>query len=222
MQILQRECERLEPYIVDSPDKLREMINEMQTSLFSERKRLDNTERQSRALQNSSDSFRIVEQDVNSCIKIMEDCDRELLKLEECQKKVQRHEEQVHQKEAECREIERKEERLNRNLANAKEKLDKARAHAAAKREAATKEMEELKVEYDTLAKAREASIREADRKNQQIEIKKKEVCISLQSLHLDHRLQCVRWRSSRTRSTKSANRRGFSTKKFAPASTCT
>lgn len=150
----------------------------MANSLASERNRLDGTERQSRALQNSADSFRIVEQDVNSCIKIMEDCDRELLKLEECQKKVQRHDEQVHQKEAECREIERKEERLNRNIANAKEKLEKARAQAAAKREHVEREMAALKMEYDTLAKAKDETIREADRKNQQIEIKKKEVCI--------------------------------------------
>lgn len=178
MQILQRECERLEPYIVDSPDKLRDVIADMAASLAAERNRLDGMERQSRALQNSADSFQIVEQDVNSCIKIMEDCDRELLKLEECQKKLQRHEEQVHQKEAECREIERKEERLNRMLANASEKREKARAQAAAKREHATKEMQALKIEYDTLAKAREENSREADRKNQQIEIKKKEVCI--------------------------------------------
>lgn len=108
--MLQRECSKLEPYIVDSPEKLTQAIADMGISLSNERNSVESTERRVRALQTSADSFQIVEQDVNSCIKLMEDCDKDLLKLEDCRRKVQRYEEQVHQKEAECREVERKEE----------------------------------------------------------------------------------------------------------------
>lgn len=177
IELIRRECNKLQPYIVDSPEKLHQTINDLNNTLANERAELDATERQVRALQTSADSFAIVEQDVNSCIKLMEDCENELAKEEESIRKSNRHEEILHQKEAEVREHDRKEDRVRRLIANANEKLEKARVQAAEKQAAARKEMEKLAAEYETLSKERDATNKENDRTNLEIERKQKEVC---------------------------------------------
>jgi kinetochore protein Nuf2 len=107
---VQRECSKLQPYIVDSPEQLQKAIAELAKSLQTERENVDSTERQARALSTSADSFHLVEAEVNDCIRVMEDCQRELSRQEECNRKLQRHREAYHQKETEVKEIERKEE----------------------------------------------------------------------------------------------------------------
>lgn len=158
------------------------MITDLQGSLTSERAAVDSAERQVRALQTSADSFAIVEQDVTSCIKLMEDCERELIKEEECTRKASRHEEIFHQKEAECRELDRKENRLERTLENSKDKLAKTRDQANAKRDHAKKEMQKLKDEYERLSQERDTTNKENERKIVKIERKQKEACLTLLS----------------------------------------
>lgn len=106
----------------------------------------------------------------------MEDCENELGKEEESIRKSNRHEEILHQKEAEVREHDRKEDRVKRLIANANEKLEKARTQAAEKQAAARKEMEKLAAEYQKLSKERDSINKENDRTNLDIERKEKEV----------------------------------------------
>jgi len=110
IQANRQECQKLQPYIVDSPEQLQLVITDLGRSLQREREAVDVAERQCRALQTSSDSFFVVEGDVAHCIKLMEDCQRELIRMEECQRKLQRYQEQLHNKESEVKEIERNEE----------------------------------------------------------------------------------------------------------------
>lgn len=105
----QQEAEKIRPYIVDSPDRLQQVITDMGTSLSQEKAAVDNAERKNRALQTSADSFAIVEQDVSSAIKVMEECEAELLKEEESTRKAARHQEILNQKQTDVREIERSE-----------------------------------------------------------------------------------------------------------------
>jgi kinetochore protein Nuf2 len=109
----QRECNKLQPYIVDSPDQLQHVIVDLGKSLLKEREAVDIAERHVRALQTSTDSFAVVEADVSSCIKLMEECQKVLSKQEEHGRKLQRHQESLHQKENEVKEIERKEDVLS-------------------------------------------------------------------------------------------------------------
>ncbi|KAF8536574.1 Nuf2 family-domain-containing protein [Trichophaea hybrida] len=172
----QRECNKLQPYIVDSPDQLQQVIVDLGQSLSKEREAVDIAERQARALQTSADSFDTVEVDVSVCIKLMEDCQKELFRHEEHARKLQRHQESLHQKETEVKEIERKDERLLRTLKHAEEKLARAREQAACRREAAKREMEVLKLEYISLSEERARTSRDIDKKNTRIDIKQKEM----------------------------------------------
>jgi kinetochore protein Nuf2 len=106
----QRECQKLQPYIVDSPEKLQQVIGDLGKTLQKEREAVDNAERQARALKISADSFSIVEADVTSCIKLMEDCEKEMIKQDEIVRKVQRQQEVLQEKDTEAKELTRKEE----------------------------------------------------------------------------------------------------------------
>lgn len=104
-----QEAEKIRPYIVDSPDKLQQVITDMGTSLSQEKAAVDSVERKNRALQTSADSFAIVEQDVISAIKVMEECEAELVKEEESTRKAARHHEILSQRQTDVREVERNE-----------------------------------------------------------------------------------------------------------------
>lgn len=104
-----QDADKIRPYIVDSPDKLQQIITDMGTSLSQEKAIVDGVERKNRALQTSADSFAIVEQDVVSAIKVMEECEAELVKEEESIRKAARHLEILTQRQTDVREVERNE-----------------------------------------------------------------------------------------------------------------
>jgi kinetochore protein Nuf2 len=107
LECTQRECTRIQSYIVDSPEKLQQVIDDLGETLSKERDAVEAAVRQGRALMISADSFGVVEADVTVCIKSMEECDNVLMKLEECARKVQRQEEFLHAKEMEVKEANR-------------------------------------------------------------------------------------------------------------------
>ncbi|KAF8477156.1 Nuf2 family-domain-containing protein [Kalaharituber pfeilii] len=167
---LKQECDKIRPYIVDSPDKLQQVITDMNNTLITEKTLCDTLERKIRALQTSTESFIIIEADVSACIKVMEECESELVKVEEMSRKVSRHEEILKSRENENKDIERKEALLQRQLETLKEKIEKSRATAEQKREMAQKRMEELKGVYDELSRERQEKNKEMDKKKMRIE----------------------------------------------------
>ena len=171
-----QECDKIRPYIVDSPEKLQHVIVDMNATLLSEKNLSDTLERRIRALLTSTESFTIIEADVTSCIKIMEECERELVKVEEMARKVSRHEEILKSKENENRDVERQEALLTRQLEHLRERIDRIRAQAEGKREQAQKRMEELKGVYDELSRERGEKSKEMERKKMYIEQIEKKV----------------------------------------------
>jgi len=172
----QRECQKLQPYIVDSPEKLQQVIGDLGKTLQKEREAVDSAERQVRALKISADSFSIAEADVASCIKLMEDCEKEMIKQDEIARKVQRQQEVLQEKDTEDKELTRKEERVSRALKNAEEKLIRAREQAASRQASAKRELERLKEEYTQLADERAATNREINAKHMKIDSLEKEM----------------------------------------------
>ncbi|KAF8420398.1 Nuf2 family-domain-containing protein [Tirmania nivea] len=165
-----QECDKIRPYIVDSPEKLQQVIVDMNATLLSEKNLSDTLERRIRALQTSTESFTIVEADVTSCIKIMEECEGWLVKMEEMARKVSRHEEVLKSRENENKDVERQEALLTRQLEHLRERIDRVRSQAEGKREQAQKRMEELKGVYDELSRERGEKSKEMERKKMKIE----------------------------------------------------
>ncbi|KAG5519301.1 hypothetical protein PMAC_001926 [Pneumocystis sp. 'macacae'] len=171
-----QECMKLRSRIVHSPEKLKQLISDMGTSLASEKSSIASLERKSRELQNKIDVIGIVEQDILNCIKLMEECEIEIARVEEASRKVAKHQEMVDQKELEVREVEIKDQQLNRQLANAEDKLARIQRSAEAKRETAQKKMAEIRKEYNIITVERAERAHEMDRKRAMIESTEKKI----------------------------------------------
>ncbi|PUU77494.1 Nuf2 family-domain-containing protein [Tuber borchii] len=172
----QQENNKIRPYIVDSPQKLQQVITDMANSLGTEKAAHDSLERKSRSLQTSADSFVIVEQDVTGCIKVMEEVEQELIKEEETSRRVSRHTETLTAKQTEVHDVERSEKRLSRQLKIATEKLERTRKTGEVKAEAAQRRMLELKKEYGVLSHERSERDKEMEYKKVCIERIEKEM----------------------------------------------
>ncbi|TGZ85136.1 hypothetical protein EX30DRAFT_392512 [Ascodesmis nigricans] len=172
----QREIETIQPYIVDSPEKLTHSITEFSGSVAHARGIVDATSLRERAINTTSSSAQLIEQDINACIKLMEECEKELLKLEETHRKSQRLAEMIHQKEEECKESDRAEERLSRTLAGSLEKIQHLRAHGEAKYGAMRQEQQAQEEEYTKIKKTQEETTNAIEISDQKVDIKQKEM----------------------------------------------
>lgn len=194
-----QECMKLRSRIVHSPEKLKQLISDMGTSLASEKNSIASLEKKSRELQNKIDAIEIVEQDILNCIKLMEECEIEIARVEEASRKVVKHQEMVDQKELEVREVEVKDQQLNRQLANAEDKLARIQRSAEAKREAAQKKMSEIRKEYNIMIVERAERAHEIDRKRAMIESTEKK--ISELRAHIESEVTAVQSEYSKLKS---------------------
>ena len=176
--IMKQECERIRPYIVDSPEKLQQVIADMTTRLGFEKAQCEAMDRRTRALQTSSDAFTVIHSDVASCIAVMEECESELVREEEAQRKASRNDEILKNRENEVRDAERSESLLQRQLEHLRERIERSRAQAEQKREAAKLKMEELTGVYEELRRERDEKSREMDRKKMKVEQIERKVCV--------------------------------------------
>lgn len=170
------ECENLRPYIMESPEKLQQAISDMNNSLAAEKSACDQMERKTRALQTSTESFTLIESDINACIKVMEDCETEAIKLEDISRKVLRQEEVLKARENEKKDLERGDALLQRQLEHLRERIERSRTQAEQKRESAHRKMAELKNVYDDLSRERYEKNREMEKKKMKIEQIEKKV----------------------------------------------
>ncbi|KAF3935634.1 hypothetical protein ABW19_dt0205424 [Dactylella cylindrospora] len=172
---LKQDCERLRPYIFDEPGRLQQVNNEMAGQLQAEKNRLAQVERRARALQTTADSFSVIETDVNACIKVMEECEAELLREEEDNRKASRHKDVLRRRQLEYQDLEKREEVLRTRLVAAQEKVNSAKDQAEKKSAAARTKMAELRKVYDQLASERREKSNDMDRLKIQIDLKEKQ-----------------------------------------------
>ncbi|KAK6332360.1 kinetochore-associated Ndc80 complex subunit nuf2 [Orbilia brochopaga] len=172
---LKQDCERLRPYIVDEPGRLQQMNSEMAGQLQAEKNRLMQAERRARALQTTADSFAVIETDVNACIKVMEECEAELLREEEDNRKASRHKDVLRRRQLEFQDLEKREEVLKARLVAAQEKVNAAKGQAESKSAAARARMTELRGVYDQLASERREKSHDMDKLKMQIDLKEKQ-----------------------------------------------
>ncbi|RVD84112.1 uncharacterized protein DFL_005880 [Arthrobotrys flagrans] len=172
---LKQDCERLRPYIFDEPGRLQQLNNEMAGQLAMEKNKLMQAERRARALQTTADSFGVIETDVNACIKVMEECEAELLREEEGDRKASRHKDVLRKRQLEFQDMEKREEVLKARLIAAQEKVSAAKQQAESKSTAARARMAELRGVYDQLASERREKSHDMDKLKMQIDLKEKQ-----------------------------------------------
>ncbi|KAJ5893597.1 hypothetical protein N7495_005288 [Penicillium taxi] len=165
-----QEAEKLRPYVLESPASLQSSLAELTENLMREKAQIDAMERRARALQTSSDTFTVVSNDVQACVKLLDDITTELQKEEEEESRAARNKDAISDRGASVREVEQTEKLLQRQLSRWNERIETIRRNAQDKAEAAQARMEELRAVQKQLREERADKQRDMERRRIRIE----------------------------------------------------
>ncbi|RPA82698.1 hypothetical protein BJ508DRAFT_325165 [Ascobolus immersus RN42] len=165
-----QECEKLRPYIVESPEKLQHDIQKRTASLHQEKAEVESLERQCRALQTSGAAFSTIEGEIQTCNKLLEECEAEILKYEHQSSNLARQTDALEKKKTEIRSRKRTEELTRKHLESARERLERGRQQAEEKSKEGKRKMEELHATYKELTFERTENKKEIEKRKIEIE----------------------------------------------------
>ncbi|KAL6232673.1 putative kinetochore protein nuf2 [Aspergillus navahoensis] len=181
-----QEVEKLRPYVMESPASLQSSLTELSESLLREKAQIDAMEKRARALQTSSDTFTVVSNDVQACIKLLEDIAVELQKEEEEESRASRNKEAISERGNNVREVEQTEKLLQRQLARWNERIEALRNTAHEKAQVAQRRMEELREVQIKLREERTEKQRDMERRRIRIEQTEKKMADLKESIETE------------------------------------
>jgi kinetochore protein Nuf2 len=171
-----QEAEKLRPYVLESPATLQSSLAELSEHLMREKASIDAMEKRARALQTSSDTFTVVSNDVQGCVKLLDDISVELQKEDEEENRAARTTEAISDRGNSVREVEQTEKLLQRQLARWVERIEALQKNAQEKAEIAQARMEELRNVQKQLREERAEKQRDMERRRIRIEQTEKKV----------------------------------------------
>lgn len=171
-----QEIEKLRPYVMESSASLQASLTELSESLAREKGQVDAMERRLRALQTSTDTFTVVANEVQACVKVLEDISVELQKEEEEDARAARNRDAISERGNSVREVEQTEKLLQRQLARWNERIEALRKSSQEKQEQAQARMEELRNIQKQLREERAEKQREMEMRRIRIEQTEKKV----------------------------------------------
>lgn len=171
-----QEVEKLRPYVMESPASLQSSLSELSDNLLREKAQIDAMEKRARALQTSSDTFTVVSNDVQACVKLLEDISVELQKEDEEESRANRNKEAISERGNNVREVEQTEKLLQRQLSRWNERIEALRNNAREKAEVAQQRMEELREVQKQLRDERGEKQHDMERRRIRIEQTEKKV----------------------------------------------
>lgn len=172
-----QEAEKLRPYVVQSSATLQSSLTELAEHLMREKAQIDVMEKRARALQTSSDTFTVVSNDVQACLKLLEDISVEMQKEDEEESRAVRNKEAISDRGNSVREVEQTEKLLQRQLVRWNERIETLRKNAQEKADVAQARMEELRNVQKQLREERSEKQRDMERRRIRIEQTEKKVC---------------------------------------------
>ncbi|KAL4776711.1 putative kinetochore protein nuf2 [Aspergillus nidulans var. acristatus] len=181
-----QEVEKLRPYVMESPASLQSSLTELSESLLREKGQIDAMEKRARALQTSSDTFTVVSNDVQACIKLLEDIAVELQKEEDEESRASRNKEAISERGNNVREVEQTEKLLQRQLARWNERIEALRNTAHEKAQVAQRRMEELREVQIKLREERTEKQRDMERRRIRIEQTEKKMADLKESIETE------------------------------------
>ena len=171
-----QESEKLKPYVQQSPAALQGVLTDLSDNLVRDKGQIDMLERRSRALQTSSDAFTVVHNDVQSCVRVLEEISIELQKKEEEDARAAKNRDALAERGNNVREVEQNEKVLQRQLKRWEERIDELRRKHKDREDAAKAKMEELREVQKQLREERAEKGRQMERKRVRIEQTEKKV----------------------------------------------
>ena len=182
-----QESEKLRPYVLQSPAALQSALTELSDNLVREKGQIDSLERRSRALQTSGDSFTVVQNDVQSCVKVLEEIAVEVQKEEEEDARAAKNRDALAERGNNVREVEQNEKLLQRQLRKWEEKAEDLRRKHKERDEANKAKMDELRELQKQLREQRGDKGREMERRKVRIEQTEKKVRVVTPSWSRSH-----------------------------------
>lgn len=179
-----QESEKLRPYVLQSPAALQDALAELSENLAREKAQIDHLERRSRALQTSGDSFTVVQNDVQSCVKVLEEISVELQKEDEEDARAAKNRDALAERGNNVREVEQNEKLLQRQLKKWEERIEELRRKHKDRDDANKARMDELREVQKQLREERAEKGRDMERRKVRIEQTEKKV-LYLHSLEL-------------------------------------
>ncbi|KIW60308.1 hypothetical protein PV05_00537 [Exophiala xenobiotica] len=165
-----QESEKLRPYVLQSPAALQSALTELSENLMREKSQIDALERRGRALQTSGDSFTVVQNDVQACVKVLEEIAVELQKEEEEDARAAKNRDALAERGNNVREVEQNEKLLQRQLKKWEERTEELRRKHRERDEANKAKMDELRENQRQLRDERADKGREMERRRVRIE----------------------------------------------------
>ncbi|KAK5465313.1 kinetochore-associated Ndc80 complex subunit nuf2 [Exophiala xenobiotica] len=165
-----QESEKLRPYVLQSPAALQSALTELSENLMREKSLIDALERRGRALQTSGDSFTVVQNDVQACVKVLEEIAVELQKEEEEDARAAKNRDALAERGNNVREVEQNEKLLQRQLKKWEERTEELRRKHKDRDEANKAKMDELRENQRQLRDERADKGREMERRRVRIE----------------------------------------------------
>ncbi|KAG6861878.1 hypothetical protein C0995_010584 [Termitomyces sp. Mi166 len=138
--------------IVQSPERIKRTIITMSSTAAEDKKTVMMQEIKSRDLQTKINALLNIEKDVRGCIEQLQTVEKEVRSLQVSQKELSDLRDHLDDKKIERNELKLRQERVEKQLSNAHEKLERAQRHAEDKKQASHRTIDRLQQEYDQMA----------------------------------------------------------------------
>lgn len=149
--------------IVQSPDRIKRTIITMTSATVEDRKTVAMHEAKARELQGKINALLAIEKDIRGCVEQLQSIEKEVYALVLSQKKLADLRDDLDQKGIERNELKLQQERVEKQLSNAHDKLQRAHRHAEDKKLANQRTIDRLQREYDEMALERRDNDRQVE-----------------------------------------------------------
>ncbi|THU86255.1 hypothetical protein K435DRAFT_370466 [Dendrothele bispora CBS 962.96] len=143
---------RLRGRIVQSPERVKRTITTMSSTVIEDKKTLAQNEAKIRDLTNKMSALHKIEEDVRTCVDQLRVVESEIRQLEESNRELADLKDHFEGKTIERNELQLKQERVQKQLSNAYQKLEQAQKRAEEKKAASQRTLDRLQAEYDQMA----------------------------------------------------------------------
>lgn len=166
---MKQECNKIKSRIVHSPEKLMQIIAEMNASIQSERGNLAQLEKKSRELQMKLDALTQIEQDITRALNLLDQNDEIVRKRDSLIIQLQDDKETINKKTVFTKDLELKEQQCRRQLVVSQEKYAKLLQQQEQRREQVETQLSTLRQDYSTLSEERSRLINKMDQTDKMI-----------------------------------------------------
>lgn len=192
---VKQECNKLKSRIVHSPEKLLQIISEMNAGITNEKNNVTQLERKSRELQMKLEALAQLEQELLRTLQGMEALQADLKKKEELLSKVREEREDIERQQILAKDLSIKETQMTRQMAAAQDKLARLHRSQQERRDRVATRLKTLQEEYQVVADDRgraSAKIEQSDKLVKDFEMRMNELRRGHESEIAAMRTECV------------------------------